>query len=43
MMPRQDGIILGGTHERGDWSLEPNPIEIARIMQGHRRLFESMP
>jgi D-amino-acid oxidase len=43
MMPRHDGIILGGTHERGERSLEPNPIEISRIMQGHRRLFESMP
>lgn len=39
MMPRQDGIILGGTHERGEWSLEPNPAEITRIMEGHRRLF----
>src|SRR4030095_16564524 len=25
MMPRQDGVILGGTHERGEWSLEPDP------------------
>ncbi|MDQ3998058.1 MAG: FAD-binding oxidoreductase [Gemmatimonadota bacterium] len=43
MMPRQDGIILGGTHERGEWSLEPNPAEISRIVHGHRRLFGSMP
>jgi D-amino-acid oxidase len=42
MMPRQDGIILGGTHERGDWSLEPNPTESTRIMKGHQRLFERM-
>jgi len=42
MMPRQDGIILGGTHERGEWSLEPNPTEIARIMHGHQHLFERM-
>jgi glycine/D-amino acid oxidase-like deaminating enzyme len=42
MMPRQDGIILGGTDERGEWSLEPNPAQISRIMQAHRRLFESM-
>jgi D-amino-acid oxidase len=39
MMPRQDGIILGGTSERGEWSLEPNPREIDRIMTGHRELF----
>jgi D-amino-acid oxidase len=43
MMPRHDGIILGGTHERGEWSLEPNPAEISRIVQGHRRLFELIP
>jgi D-amino-acid oxidase len=42
MMPRQDGIILGGTHESGEWSLEPNPAEIERIMRGHQHLFESM-
>lgn len=42
MMPRQDGIILGGTHERGEWSLEPNPVEIERIMRGHRALFDQM-
>jgi D-amino-acid oxidase len=42
MMPRQDGIILGGTHERGEWSLEPNPAEITRILHGHQRLFERM-
>lgn len=42
MMPRQDGIILGGTHERGEWSLEPNPAEVERIMRGHRALFEQM-
>lgn len=43
MMPRQDGIILGGTSERGEWSLEPNPQEIQRILNGHRALFEGFP
>ena len=42
MMPRQDGIVLGGTHERGVWSLEPNPAESARILRGHQELFASM-
>jgi len=42
MMPRQDGIILGGTHERGEWSLDPNPAEVDRIVKGHQRLFEHM-
>ncbi len=42
MMPRQDGIILGGTFERGVSTLEPNPVESQRIVQGNRALFESM-
>lgn len=40
MMPRRDNIILGGTHERGVWSLEPDPDHARRIVEGHRRLFE---
>ena len=39
MMPRQDGIVLGGTHERGEWSLEPNAAEATRILRGHQELF----
>lgn len=42
MFPRQDGILLGGTFERGDWSLEPNPIETERILTGHTNLFRGM-
>ena len=42
MMPRADGVVLGGTHERGVWSLEPNPTEAARILDGHRRLFSDL-
>ena len=42
MMPRRDGIILGGTHERGEWSLEPNPADAARILKGHQELFSAM-
>jgi glycine/D-amino acid oxidase-like deaminating enzyme len=40
MMPRADGIVLGGTHERGVWSLDPNPRDAERILDGHRQLFE---
>lgn len=43
MMPRRDGIVLGGTHQRGVWSLAPDPAEAARILRGHQRLFASMP
>jgi glycine/D-amino acid oxidase-like deaminating enzyme len=39
MFPRSDGILLGGTHERGDWSLEPDPAVKQRIIAGHRELF----
>jgi glycine/D-amino acid oxidase-like deaminating enzyme len=42
MMPREDGIVLGGTFERGVSTLEPNPVETRRIVQGNRALFESM-
>ena len=41
-MPRKDGVLLGGTHERGEWSLEPNPVEAQRVMNGHIEFFERM-
>lgn len=40
MFPRSDGILLGGTHEEGVWSLEPDPAAKERILAGHRRFFE---
>ncbi|MDP1570751.1 MAG: FAD-dependent oxidoreductase [Vicinamibacterales bacterium] len=42
MMPRSDGIILGGTSEEGEWSLEPDPAEIRRVVERHVELFDSM-
>ena len=39
MFPRRDGIILGGTFDRGDWSLEPEPEQVARILREHAELF----
>jgi glycine/D-amino acid oxidase-like deaminating enzyme len=42
MMPRQDGIILGGTFERGVDTLQPDPAQTQRILQGHRALFRQM-
>ncbi len=35
MFPRRDGVILGGTFQHGNWSLEPNPTDSARILAGH--------
>lgn len=42
MFGRRDGIVLGGTFERGEWSLEPDPAAIARILAGHRSIFDEM-
>lgn len=39
MFPRSDGILLGGTFEPNQWSLEPDPDQQRRIIDGHRRLF----
>ncbi len=42
MFPRRDGILLGGTFEHGDWSLEVNEATRQRIVAGHRELFDRM-
>ncbi len=42
MMPRRDGILLGGTLEFGDWSLEPNREAAELILDGHARFFAAM-
>lgn len=38
MFPRHDGIVLGGTFEHGEWDATPQPDDIARIVDRHRRL-----
>jgi D-amino-acid oxidase len=40
--PRSDGIVLGGSNERGNWSLDTDPVIIAGIVEGNRATFESM-
>jgi glycine/D-amino acid oxidase-like deaminating enzyme len=42
MMPRADGIVLGGTSERGEWSLEPNEAARQRVIDGHIALYGAM-
>jgi D-amino-acid oxidase len=42
MFPRSDGILLGGTFERGEWSIEPDRVAERRILDGHARLFEPL-
>lgn len=41
MFPRSDGILLGGTHEYGEWSLEPNLAKKQEIISGHKAFFDS--
>jgi D-amino-acid oxidase len=42
MFPRTDGIVLGGTYESGQWNTAPNADAKARVLAGHRRLFQRM-
>jgi len=42
MMPRTDGIVLGGTSERNVWTTDVNEAEKARIIENHVALFKSM-
>jgi glycine/D-amino acid oxidase-like deaminating enzyme len=42
MFPRKDGVLLGGTFERNDWTLTPNPDERTRILREHQALFRGM-
>ena len=39
MFPRADGIVLGGTHVRGDWTLEPDLTAKSRVLAGHAKVF----
>jgi glycine/D-amino acid oxidase-like deaminating enzyme len=42
MIPRRDAILLGGTFEPDEWSLEPNQTAAESIVEGHRRFFGSL-
>ena len=42
MIPRRDGILLGGTRQEGVETLEPDPEESRRILEQHRRIFDGM-
>lgn len=42
MMPRADGIALGGTSERGVASLEPNVQARREIVEASKELFDAM-
>ena len=42
MQPRRDGIALGGTSERGVWSLEPNREAMQLLVSAHRAVYSAM-
>ncbi len=42
MFPRADGIVLGGTFDRGNWDLSADPAVGDRIRRGNRSVFEEM-
>jgi glycine/D-amino acid oxidase-like deaminating enzyme len=39
MMPRRDGIVLGGTSQRDVWTLDISDPDRRRVVEGHMRLF----
>ena len=41
MFPRTDGILLGGTFEKGEWSLNVNEAAKARVLEAHAKFFSS--
>ena len=42
MFPRRDGIILGGTWDRDNWELEPDPEQTAGLLESHAEVMKRM-
>ncbi len=42
MFSRRDGILLGGTHEEGNWSLAVDETTVKAKLKAHAELFGSM-
>ncbi|HEV3092354.1 MAG TPA: FAD-dependent oxidoreductase [Candidatus Cybelea sp.] len=40
MFPRNDGVLLGGTFENGNWSTTPDLTTQSRILAAHQAIFE---
>jgi len=43
MFPRSDGIVLGGTFDHDDWSLDPDPQQAAEILESHIEIMKRLP
>ena len=42
MFPRRDGIILGGTFDHDDWSLEPRVDQANEILETHAEIMKGL-
>jgi hypothetical protein len=42
MFPRSDGIVLGGTFDRGDWSLDVNRDQANGILNSHTEIMKNL-
>jgi D-amino-acid oxidase len=42
VFPRTDGLVLGGTFQRGDWNLQPDPADTERILAGATAAFATL-
>ena len=42
MFPRSDGVLLGGTFERGAESVQPDAGQTDRILEVHGAFFDAM-
>jgi D-amino-acid oxidase len=42
MFPRRDGILLGGTHDRGEWSTDVDAAAKERVLRENGALFAGM-
>ena len=42
MFPRRDGIILGGSFDKGNWSTEPDGELTSRILADHKAMFAKL-
>jgi len=43
MFPRRDGIVLGGTWDHDDWSLNPDPEQATGILEAHMEIMKKLP